>query len=118
MTGTGTEQTGMREAYEWRGRNVRIDKGEAWFQVAKDKKRPFVVAAGDVRVRAVGTAFSVRRLEEGADVQVTEGVVEVFRPESFHNLFFVSVREFRPDAVLLRADQVTDNRVYAITVLA
>jgi len=59
-------------------RNVRLDKGEAWFQVAKDKKRPFVVAAGDVRVRAVGTAFSVRRLEEGADVQVTEGVVEVW----------------------------------------
>ena len=59
-------------------RNVRIDKGEAWFQVAKDKTRPFVVAAGDVRVRAVGTAFSVRRLEEGADVQVTEGVVEVW----------------------------------------
>ena len=59
-------------------RNVRIDKGEAWFQVAKDKARPFVVAAGDVRVRAVGTAFSVRRLMDGADVQVTEGVVEVW----------------------------------------
>jgi len=59
-------------------RNIRIDRGEAWFQVAKDKKRPFVVAVGDVRVRAVGTAFSVRRLEEGADVQVTEGVVEVW----------------------------------------
>lgn len=59
-------------------RNIRIDAGEAWFQVAKDRERPFVVTAGDVRVRAVGTAFSVRRLGEGADVQVTEGVVEVW----------------------------------------
>lgn len=59
-------------------RNVRLDKGEAWFQVAKDAHRPFVVSAGDVRVRAIGTAFSVRRRNGGADVQVTEGTVEVW----------------------------------------
>ncbi|MEO7689357.1 MAG: FecR domain-containing protein [Sphingomonas sp.] len=59
-------------------RQVAIASGEAWFQVAHDHKRPFVVEAGDVRVRAVGTAFSVRRTESGADVQVTEGVVEVW----------------------------------------
>jgi len=59
-------------------RNVRLETGEAWFRVAKDTSRPFVVAAGDVRVRAVGTAFSVRRREDGASVQVTEGVVEVW----------------------------------------
>ena len=59
-------------------RNVRLEKGEAWFQVAKDADRPFVVSAGKVRVRAVGTAFSVRRRPGGADVQVTEGTVEVW----------------------------------------
>lgn len=59
-------------------RNVRIDQGEAWFQVAKDKGRPFVVAAGRARVRAVGTAFSVRQRDDGADVLVTEGEVEVW----------------------------------------
>lgn len=59
-------------------RQIAIDHGEAWFQVAKDRARPFVVEAGDVRVKAVGTAFSVRRTDAGADVQVTEGVVEVW----------------------------------------
>lgn len=59
-------------------RRVRISDGEAWFQVAKDAARPFVVEAGPVRVQAVGTAFSVRRLEGGADVLVTEGVVEAW----------------------------------------
>ncbi len=59
-------------------RTVRLARGEAWFQVAKDKHRPFVVEAGDIRVRAVGTAFSVRRREGGADVLVTEGVVETW----------------------------------------
>ncbi|WP_443970013.1 FecR family protein [Sphingobium sp. CR28] len=59
-------------------RNVRLQKGEAWFEVAKDVNRPFVVAAGEVRVRAVGTAFAVRRLDHGSEVQVTEGKVEVW----------------------------------------
>lgn len=59
-------------------RLVEVSEGEAWFQVAKDRKRPFLVEAGGVRVRAVGTAFSVRKLDKGADVLVTEGVVEVW----------------------------------------
>jgi transmembrane sensor len=59
-------------------RQVDLARGEAWFQVAKDTSRPFVVAAGQVRIRAVGTAFSVRRREQGADVLVTEGTVETW----------------------------------------
>lgn len=59
-------------------RNIRLRSGEAWFQVAHDKMRPFVVEAGEVRIMAVGTAFSVRRRLGGADVLVTEGVVEAW----------------------------------------
>lgn len=55
-----------------------LARGETWFQVAKDPTRPFTVEAGRVRVRAVGTAFSVRRREAGADILVTEGVVETW----------------------------------------
>jgi len=60
------------------GRRVRLDRGEVWFQVARDRYRPFVVAAGRARVRAVGTAFSVRRGDGGVHVLVTEGEVEVW----------------------------------------
>ncbi len=61
-----------------RSRQIILRRGEAWFQVAKDAERPFVVSAGRVRVRAVGTAFSVRRAQAGVDVMVTEGVVETW----------------------------------------
>ncbi|MFS2027867.1 FecR family protein [Massilia sp. GER05] len=59
-------------------RQVDLVKGEAWFEVAKDKHKPFVVAAAGVEVRAVGTAFGVRRFPNGAEVLVTEGTVEVW----------------------------------------
>lgn len=61
------------------GRNVRLRRGEAWFDVVRDADRPFTVAAGDTRARALGTAFSVHRLNDGCEILVTEGVVEVWR---------------------------------------
>lgn len=59
-------------------RRVTLDEGEAWFQVAKDRHRPFVVIAGAVRAEAVGTAFSVRKLADRAEVAVSEGRVRVW----------------------------------------
>jgi transmembrane sensor len=59
-------------------RDIRLTQGEAWFEVAKDPTRPFVVHAGRVRIRAIGTAFSVRRRDDGAEVLVTEGTVETW----------------------------------------
>lgn len=56
-------------------RGVRL-KGEAHFTVAKGAK-PFVVEAGNVAVRALGTAFNVRLEANEVDVLVTEGKVHV-----------------------------------------
>jgi transmembrane sensor len=58
-------------------RDIRLVQGEALFEVAHDKSRPFVVQAHDTAVRAVGTAFAVRLEGTQVDVTVTEGVVEV-----------------------------------------
>jgi len=62
-------------------RRVVLVKGEAWFAVAKDPKKPFVVEVDDVRVKAVGTAFSVRRKTSGVEVIVTEGTVATWRED-------------------------------------
>lgn len=56
-------------------RGVELTRGEAHFTVTKDPARPFVVTAGGLRVRAVGTAFNVSRAEARTEVLVTEGRV-------------------------------------------
>ena len=60
-------------------RRLYLDRGQAFFQVAKDRDRPFRVFAGRDEVRALGTAFEVRRV--GSDVLVTleEGRVAIYR---------------------------------------
>lgn len=65
-------------AFTQQQRKINLRTGEAWFEVAKDKSKPFIVEAGNAFVRAVGTAFSVRRLAGGSEVLVTEGTVEVW----------------------------------------
>jgi len=61
-----------------RERQIYLRKGEAHFQVAHDRSRPFLVHAGDAVVRAVGTEFEVRlREDQHVDVLVNEGRVEV-----------------------------------------
>nr|WP_245344551.1 FecR domain-containing protein [Asticcacaulis solisilvae] len=71
-------QSAIRVAMTEKQRHVELVKGEVWFKVAKNPERPFVVAAGDARVQAVGTAFSVRRRDNGAEVLVTEGTVKAW----------------------------------------
>ncbi len=56
-------------------RNIRLLQGEVHFTVAKGAARPFRVYAGNGRVQAVGTAFSVYLKDNTIDVTVTEGKV-------------------------------------------
>lgn len=58
-------------------RGVRLRRGQAHFTVAKDAARPFVVAAEQFAVRAVGTAFTVQLEEQAVSVLVTEGTVQL-----------------------------------------
>ena len=58
-------------------RLIRLYDGEAYFEVAADVARPFVVATAFGRVEALGTAFSVRRTRQAVEVIVTESKVAV-----------------------------------------
>jgi transmembrane sensor len=67
-------------SYSTERRKVRLVRGEATFKVAKNPARPFVVDAGGIEVRAVGTAFNVNLQAAQVAVLVTEGRVAVAAP--------------------------------------
>jgi len=74
--------TTLSTAFDEDRRLVRLDRGEASFEVAKDSLRPFVVEAGGTRVVAVGTVFDVRYLGGSLSVTLAEGKVRVIEPAS------------------------------------
>lgn len=61
-------------------REIVLEDGEAFFAVAHDRQRPFVVAAGARQAVAVGTRYAVRRDGEALRVVVTEGTVRLDTP--------------------------------------
>ena len=54
-------------------------KGEAFFNVAPDKKKPFIISVNDVQVTVVGTSFNIKSENGNTEVVVETGIVQVTR---------------------------------------
>jgi transmembrane sensor len=67
----------LKVAYSGAERGVRLLKGQALFEVAKNARIPFQVYAADRRITAVGTVFDVRLQGEEVKVALVEGIVKV-----------------------------------------
>jgi transmembrane sensor len=70
-------QSQLRVAWSKRERNMKLVRGQALFEVAKDRTRPFVVEARKQRLVALGTAFDVRVEDGQMKVTMIEGTVRV-----------------------------------------
>jgi transmembrane sensor len=73
----------MTVRFERHARRVQLGDAQAFFDVAKDPSRPFLISAGDTQVRVVGTQFDVRHRDGQVAVNVQRGLVEV-RPDLPH----------------------------------
>jgi transmembrane sensor len=74
-------ETALAVHFDGAIRRVELVQGEAFFEVAKDASHPFVVTASGSEVRAVGTAFNVRRATHQVHVELAEGIVDVQDPQ-------------------------------------
>lgn len=65
-------------------RDVTLERGEAFFGVERDRRRPFVITAGSHKVTVTGTSFNVNYLaaQSEMEVAVVEGTVRVAYPAS------------------------------------
>ena len=71
--------TAMETDFSGNRRFIHLTKGQAFFEVAKDQRRPFIVSAADRHIRALGTQFDVRLDSNRIEVVLLEGRVSVDR---------------------------------------
>ncbi len=57
-------------------------KGEAFFNVTRDEKRPFIIEMSDASVSVLGTTFNIRQDQSETLVSVATGLVEVVEKSS------------------------------------
>lgn len=67
----------MRVRFDGASRDITLQSGEAYFEVARDLRRPFSVEAGQADVTVLGTGFDVRRRKASTEVGVRHGRVQV-----------------------------------------
>jgi transmembrane sensor len=82
-------------------------KGEAFFTVTPDKKKPFVIAVDDITVTVVGTSFNIKSLAGKTQVVVETGVVRVTKNRQ--------TIELRPGEKVVAAQADTAMKKEAVT---
>jgi transmembrane sensor len=105
---TLSSATALRVRLGFRERRVDVTQGEAFFEVAKDPGRPFIVAAGVGRVTAVGTKFSVRREGDDFRLVVTEGTVRFANAATSRVLPAGSIVHAHGSDVVVQAASLSD----------
>ncbi len=58
-------------------RRIDMEKGDAFFKVARNEKEPFLIQLGDMQVKVLGTSFHIHRSEQSIRVSVESGLVHV-----------------------------------------
>lgn len=83
-------------------------QGEAFFSVAPDKKKPFIVHVNDVTIRVVGTSFNVRSTRGHTQVIVETGAVQVIRRQQTVELHASDRVDIAESDSLITPQPVTD----------
>ncbi|CAD0004506.1 FecR family protein [Flavobacterium chungangense] len=65
------------EKFSGEERNVSLLKGNAFFEIAKDKKHPFIITSGEIKTRVLGTSFHIQMSKTKCEVIVVTGKVNV-----------------------------------------
>ena len=85
-------------------RAVRLLEGEAFFTIAHDTSKPFIVLTGGIRTQVLGTEFNIRSYSTFETIQVTVATGKV----TVRNLSLE--KEKQSDAVLEADDQLSIDR--------
>lgn len=77
-TVTLNKNSSLSYASKFKGKTRPVTlKGEAFFNVAPDKTKPFIIKINDVTVQVVGTSFNVKNKNGKTTVDVETGIVKV-----------------------------------------
>jgi transmembrane sensor len=88
-------------------RKVKL-KGEAFFNVTPNKKKPFVISVNDVQITVVGTSFNVKNINGNTEVVVETGIVQVTRGGKTVELNANEKTEVHAQDSVLNKEQVRD----------
>jgi len=80
-------------------RNVVLNSGQAFFDVAPNKEKVFSIDVNNLQIQVIGTSFEVKKNENDTKVTVREGVVKVSHVYDHHNKLILLARLEKGDSL-------------------
>lgn len=96
-------------AFKGNTREVKLT-GEAFFNIAPDKKKPFIIHVNDVTITVVGTSFNVRTVNGKTEVIVETGIVKVSNGRQTVQL--QPKEKVEADSAVIYTKDITADRLY------
>lgn len=92
--------------------------GEAFFEVSKDKTKPFIITTNQTRTKVVGTSFRISESGDYTNIEVHSGIVEFMENSNTNNKLRLikgeSARFFEKNKVLLSKTEHTGDSQFRI----
>ncbi len=97
-------------------RIVYLTRGEVFFEIAKDKSRPFYVETDGGLVKVLGTKFNIRDRGNHSDITVIEGLVSVTDHARFEETNSISLPEYKltKDQKFILGDENSENKIQIV----
>lgn len=96
-------------------------KGEAFFNVARNEEKPFVILTAETKTRVLGTSFRISEKEKRTNIKVRTGIVEfmdINMPENKIRLVKGEMAQFiKKQDVILKGDTEYNNEHFSIEIL-
>jgi len=94
---------------KFKGNTRKVElKGEAFFTITPNKKKPFVISVNDVQVTVVGTSFNIKSVNGNTEVVVETGIVKVTKDGKTVELRPNEKIELHAKDAVMNKEQVSD----------
>lgn len=97
-------------------RMVKLEGGEAYFSIARNPKRPFIVQSGQISTQVLGTAFNIKNKADLTEVEVAVSRGKVQVSDKNHGLAYLTkgkLIRFNTKSGAFKLDSINTNYVAA-----
>ncbi|RXK13226.1 siderophore-interacting protein [Halarcobacter mediterraneus] len=99
-------------------RKIKLLYGKVFFEVEKDKNRPFNIISNKTHIQVVGTSFEVENQENKTTIKVKEGIVKISKINDFENLQTITLLKKGQELTLNKSSKVLNKSTIDINNIA
>lgn len=106
-------KTSLKAWFNSNERHVELLNGQAFFNIAKNPKKPFWINIDHTLVKVVGTQFDIHKTDNTVMVAVSEGIVSIFNINEQNKDNYANLNSSQ-SVKLVKNQRITNSRLHGL----